>query len=201
MTVPLPRSDPEPAPPAADLVARALAGDPDAWPAIVRRYEGLLLSVARGFRLDAEQAADAVQVTWLRLFENIHKIRNHDRLAGWLSVTMRRECIRAYRTRPEERLVGNLAELTFVDAEGADADVMRAERDRLLWAGVDALPARQRALVHLLFDGPTPPAYDEVGAALDLAVGSVGPIRMRALRRLHRFLEAADALDADFVRA
>jgi RNA polymerase sigma factor (sigma-70 family) len=198
MNVPLPRSDPEPPSPATELVRRAIAGDPDAWTTIVRRYEGLLWSVARGFRLNTDQAADAVQVTWLRLFENIDKIRDHERLTGWLSVTMRRECIRAYRDRPDERLVGDLAELTFTDVDGADVDVLRAERDRLLWAGVDALPARQRDLLHALFDEPTS-SYDQVSATLNLPVGSIGPIRMRALRSLHRILEAADVLDADLV--
>jgi RNA polymerase sigma factor (sigma-70 family) len=200
MNLPRPRSDPEPPSPT-DLVSRAIEGDPDAWPAIVRQYEALLWSVARGFRLSADQAADAMQVTWLRLFENIHKIRDHERLAGWLSITMRRECIRAYRGRAGEWLIGDLAELTFTDADGADVDVLRAERDRLLWEGVDALPARQRDLLHLLFDEPTAPSYDEVGAALDLAIGSIGPIRMRALRRLYKILEEADALDPGLVCA
>jgi RNA polymerase sigma factor (sigma-70 family) len=180
----------------ADLVSRARAGDADAWAAIVRQFDSLLRSVAGGFRMNADDAADAIQQTWLRLFENIHKIRQDERLAGWLSSTMRRECIRTYHRRTGEWLTGDLAELTFTDVAGADAEVLRVDRDQVLWEGVDRLPSRQRDLVRLLFGGPTPPSYDEVGLALDLATGSVGPIRIRALLRLRGILSES-GVDAD----
>jgi DNA-directed RNA polymerase specialized sigma24 family protein len=33
-----------------------------------------------------------------------------------------------------------------------------------------------------------PPAYEEVGAALDMPVGSIGPTRARCLERLRRLV-------------
>ncbi|HEX3003939.1 MAG TPA: hypothetical protein VHO27_06995, partial [Angustibacter sp.] len=45
----------------AALLERAAAGSQDAWNEIVRRYERLVWSVARAHRLDASDAADAVQ--------------------------------------------------------------------------------------------------------------------------------------------
>src|SRR5690349_18262218 len=54
----------------AELLQRAAAGSQDAWDEIVRRYERLVWSVARAHRLDAADAADAVQTTWLRLVEH-----------------------------------------------------------------------------------------------------------------------------------
>ncbi|GAB3249810.1 RNA polymerase sigma factor [Kineosporia babensis] len=172
----------------ADLVTRARGGDADAWTAMVRRFDSMLFSVAGGFRLNAADAADAVQRTWQLLFENIHKIRQDERLAGWLSSTMRRECIRTYHRRTGELLTGELADFTFVEVDGADAEILLADRARVLWESVDRLPERQRDLVRLCFGGPTPLSYHEVGAALDLAVGSVGPIRKRALHRLREIL-------------
>ena len=45
------------------LVRRAAQGDQRAWQGIVEEYSGLVWSVARGFRLDEAQMADAVQTT------------------------------------------------------------------------------------------------------------------------------------------
>lgn len=38
------------------------------------RFSSLLWSIARGFRLDSRDAADVVQITWLRLVENLDRI-------------------------------------------------------------------------------------------------------------------------------
>lgn len=177
----------------ADLVTRARSGDSEAWTTMVRQFDRLLVSVAKGFRLNPDDAADAVQQTWLRLFENIHKIRQDDRLAGWLSSTMRRECIRTYHRRTGEWLTGDLTDLTFTVADGSDAEVLRADRDRILWDTVEGLPLRQRDLIRRLFDPPTAAlSYDEIGHSLGLATGSIGPIRMRALHRLRVLLHERD---------
>ncbi len=61
------------------LVRRAAQGDQRAWQGIVEEYSGLVWSVARGFRLDEAQMADAVQTTWLRLVEHLAEIREPER--------------------------------------------------------------------------------------------------------------------------
>lgn len=48
---------------AGHLVVRAAGGDQAAWDLLVERYTGLVWSVARGHRLDPEDAADVVQTT------------------------------------------------------------------------------------------------------------------------------------------
>jgi DNA-directed RNA polymerase specialized sigma24 family protein len=53
------------------LLAAAGRGDQTAWDVIVREFSGLLWSIARGFRLDPIDASDVVQLTWLRLVENL----------------------------------------------------------------------------------------------------------------------------------
>jgi DNA-directed RNA polymerase specialized sigma24 family protein len=57
-----------------ELLSAAAGGDEAAWQAIVRRYESLLWSVARSFRLDDADASDVVQTTWLKLVENLDRI-------------------------------------------------------------------------------------------------------------------------------
>jgi DNA-directed RNA polymerase specialized sigma24 family protein len=62
------------------------------------------------------------------------------------------------------------------------------ERDAQLWRAFATISARCQALLRMLAIEPAP-SYDEIGAALDMAVGSIGPTRGRCLKTLRRALE------------
>src|SRR6476659_999626 len=81
------------------LVKRASNGDQAAWDALVDRYTNLLWSVARGYRLETADAADVVQVAWLRLVEHLPTLRDPERVGGWLVTTVRRECLQVIASR------------------------------------------------------------------------------------------------------
>ena len=66
--------------------------------------------------------------------------------------------------------------------------ISRDGSGRLL-AAVDRLSPAQRALVALLLTDP-PMSYDQISAALAMPRGSVGPTRLRILRRLRTELAA-----------
>src|SRR3954471_11434121 len=90
----------------AALLARASEGDDDAWHALVDQHTPLLWAVARSHRLDAADAGDVVQTTWLRLLEHLGRIEDPTRLIGWLVTTARRESLRTLRRAGRERLGG-----------------------------------------------------------------------------------------------
>jgi DNA-directed RNA polymerase specialized sigma24 family protein len=77
-----------------ELVGAAATGDRQAWDELVDRYSGLLWSIAMAYRLGRADAADVVQTVWLRLLENLDKLRDPDRVGAWLATTARRECQR-----------------------------------------------------------------------------------------------------------
>ena len=74
------------------LVTRARGGDKRAWDALVERYAPLIWSICRKYRLGRDDADDVGQSVWLRLVDQLDKIRNPAALAGWLATTTRREC-------------------------------------------------------------------------------------------------------------
>ncbi|MCZ9341067.1 sigma-70 family RNA polymerase sigma factor, partial [Streptomyces sp. TRM76130] len=80
-------------------------------------------------------------------------------------------------------------EESVLDSEEAAA---QSERVRWLWQEFEELGERCRGLLRVLMASP-PPSYQEVSAALDIAVGSIGPMRQRCLRRLRARLEARGA--------
>src|SRR5919198_1726963 len=71
------------------LVEACLRGEADAWEQLVRRYAGLVYSVARRYGLGEEDAADVFQGTWSALWERLTEVRNRARL-GPLLITVAR---------------------------------------------------------------------------------------------------------------
>ena len=81
------------------LVTRARNGERQAWDALVERYAPLIWSICRRHQLKAAGAAAAAQNVWLKLVDQLDKIRDPAALPGWLATTTRREC-RRIRARP-----------------------------------------------------------------------------------------------------
>lgn len=74
------------------LALRAASGDPDAWREITRAYGPMLEGIARQHRLDAADAADVMQETWISLFRHAAGL-DPAGLRGWLAVTGRNACL------------------------------------------------------------------------------------------------------------
>ena len=171
-----------------DLLRDAAAGEQGAWRALVQRYTNLLWSIARSHRLGQETAADVVQTCWLRLVENLGRIKEPDRLGAWLATTARHECLRQlHQAGREEPVEDTDLDRPLPDAEQVDAVLLLAERDAELWRALDALGGRCRELIRVLMAEP-PPSYEEVAAALDMPIGSIGPTRARCLDKLRRLM-------------
>jgi RNA polymerase sigma factor (sigma-70 family) len=170
----------------AELIARVRAGDQAAWTALTERFTNLLWSVARGMRMTREDAADAVQTTWLRLVERLDDIREPERVGSWLATAVRRECIAIMRRRRD--VVIPQAWDTFADdADPLDAGLLRDERDAELWRALHKLPPRCGNLLRLLVSDP-PLSYADVAVTLGIPTGSIGPTRKRCLEVLRQLL-------------
>jgi RNA polymerase sigma factor (sigma-70 family) len=190
-----------PAQPVADvalLVSDAAAGDERAWRDLVDDFGGMVRAVARGHRLGDADAADVAQATWTRLFEHLGRLQNPERIGAWLATTARRECLRLL--REHQRLVPRGDDLPdhADDAPWHGACLVDQERDATLWQAFESQCPRDRQVLRMLLADPAP-SYEEIGAALDMPIGSIGPTRARALARLRRDVERlgmrADAVE------
>ena len=179
------------------LVDRAAAGDEGAWNEIVDRYAPLVWSICTRYQLGYEEAHDVGQTVWLLLVEKIGGLREPAALPGWLATTTQRECFRVLRVErrhehtelpPEDQMPPD------PDATMIEEQVLAAERGAVFRAAFDTLPSGCRALLSLLASDP-PPGYAEISAALDVAVGSIGPMRARCLDRLRRSPQVASLAD------
>jgi RNA polymerase sigma factor (sigma-70 family) len=167
----------------ARLVTRAADGDHGAWNALVDAFGGVVWATTRAYRLSAADAADVAQTTWMRLVGNLDRIHDPERLGAWLATTARRECLTEIRRAA--RLIPRGDDLPEPpdDVPHPGARLIGEQRSVALRAALERLAPRDRALLRMLAAEPAP-SYEEIGAALGMAVGSVGPTRARALARL-----------------
>jgi RNA polymerase sigma factor (sigma-70 family) len=177
----------------AELVRSAAEGSEPAWEQLVAEFGGLVWSVTRSYRLSNADAADVAQTTWTRLVEHLDALTEPSRVGAWLATTARRECLRVLRGSRREVPVEDAALEVVLSDEPVDAELLLAERDEALWSGFARLRARDQALLRLLTADPRP-AYEEIAAALDIPIGSIGPTRARALERLRLELERQEAM-------
>jgi RNA polymerase sigma factor (sigma-70 family) len=180
-----------PVDPVPGWVRAAAAGDAHAWEHLVDRYTDLLWSICRAYRLGNDDAADAVQLTWLRLLENLERIRDPQRLAGWLATTCRRECQALLRqSRPSVAVVEESMERLLGSGAPADEPVLTAVQHATLWEAFRQLSEWcQQVLRALIVEpGGGPPSYRVVATQLKTRPGSLGPTRARCLRQLRKKL-------------
>jgi len=177
----------------ADWMLAASGGDARAWELLVQRFAGLVWSICRAYRLSPEDAADVSQLTWLRLVENLERIRDPRRLPGWLATTCRRECLASQRRARSslaieddhlDRLLGGVA--------GADRPLLTADQHAILWEAFLRLSEWCQRILRILVieaeDGP--PSYRLVAEKLKVPVGSLGPTRARCLDQLRKLLDS-----------
>ncbi|HEY6793763.1 MAG TPA: sigma-70 family RNA polymerase sigma factor [Kineosporiaceae bacterium] len=173
-----------------ELVRRALEGDQRAWEMIVQRHQSLLWWIARQFRLSTDDAADAVQLTWLRCLEHLHQLTDEGALGSWLVTICRRECFRLLTRRsgevllaePEDHERASSGALGGGAPDPCEVVARRDERTRLREA-IDALPPRPRSVLTAMLTQETE-GYAEIARQLGVPIGSLGPTRNRALARL-----------------
>jgi RNA polymerase sigma factor (sigma-70 family) len=167
------------------LAARAADGDQAAWNTLIDEFGGVVWATTRVYRLSDADAADVFQTTWMRLVEKLDGIQDPTRLGGWLATTARHESLniirRAVRLIPRS---DDLPDLPSDDPHPAER--LSTEQNVLdVQTALERLGPRDRALLQMLTADPTP-SYAEISAALGIAIGSIGPMRARALSRLRR---------------
>lgn len=172
----------------AQLVAAARNGQPLAWRQLVQTYEGLLWRTTRSFRLTPDDAHDVIQETWLRALTRLGQLKDPDRLGGWLAMIASRECLR--------HIARSRREVTTDDFSGYEPDnplespdrrALRASFTRLIAEISAQLTERERHLLEAM-TAVAEPRYTQIAQQLDIPIGSIGPTRMRCLRRVRTLL-------------
>jgi RNA polymerase sigma factor (sigma-70 family) len=167
-----------------ELIAACRRGDAEAWGEIVRRYERLVLAIARGYGLDTHAAADVAQTSFTILVQSLDRLRPETRLAPWLATVARRQTWRAVHGRSREPVVEMVDRHVVSDRSAID------DRTDIAWlaGGLARLGSRCRQLLEALYLRVDEPSYAQISAELAMPIGSIGPTRARCLAKLRALL-------------
>jgi RNA polymerase sigma factor (sigma-70 family) len=170
------------------LWERAKKGDSDAWRAVVRLYSGLINTVARRAGLSPPDAEDCTQHIWMVLYRKRNSIRDPRALPAWLIKTTHRYAVAsARRLKPAAR------DLSVVEPpvgeELPDESVMQLEHQAILDYALKQLDPRCRKLLEALFYSPHRHSYKDIAKALNVLPNSLGPLRIRCLKKLREILQ------------
>lgn len=171
-----------------DVIEEACKGDSTAWRSLVARHLGAVHAICRAFGLDSTAAGEVNQAVWLRLAEQLPRIRTPDAVGAWIAATTRSECLQPIRVQQRSGWVA--AGLSVRLDDGADP--------RLIAGSVTVgrcfarLGATCQRLLRLAAVQPSP-SDDLIGAALDLPTKEVAGACQGCWRRLERLMRSDGA--------
>jgi RNA polymerase sigma-70 factor (ECF subfamily) len=168
----------------AALLARARAGDDQAFGLLVARHAGVALAVARGVVGDVDAAEDVCQDALFRIWQRLEACREPDRFSAWLARAVRRHALNAVRGRRDTRPLE--CEDVAAAGPGPDREAERADLRVRLDRALRALTPEQRHAV-LLFDLEGW-SHAEIAASLDTTEAMSRQHLMLGRRHLRRLL-------------
>ena len=131
------------------LVARAQAGDREAFEQLVRRHADRVYAVARRLGLPRDAAEEVTQEAFLRAWRGIGSFRGDARFFTWLYRIAANEAKRRLEREPPRTLVRSLDDDVAVQPQDVReepyARVAHTELRQALAAAVLALPHKYRA--------------------------------------------------------
>lgn len=175
------------------LVQKCLRGDEDAWATLVNKYKNLVFSIAVRKGLGQEEAADVFQAVWVQVYSKLSSLRKEGSVRSWLISITIHECYHLQQ-KLRKKSLRETPGVEMVDSDSRfsvdPVDIAEQEEWLLVQQSIAQLTPRCQELIRLLFYSHPPLPYREVAAKLGLAIGSIGFIRGRCLKKLHKALES-----------
>ena len=180
------------------LVETALAGDPEAFGEIVRRWERRIYALTYGILGREDDARDATQETFIAAFRNLGGFRGDAKVSSWLHRIAVNQCItrrRRAKVRGETSLEADVEEngAQFASPLSDSPALSAEERERgvAVRRAVNSLPPELRSVVVMKeFEDLT---FQEIADTLGVPLSTVKSRLYTALKQLRMRLEKFDA--------
>jgi RNA polymerase sigma-70 factor (ECF subfamily) len=180
------------------LAQQTLAGDQQAFEALVKRYSTPLFNFICRFLSDYDQACDISQQVFLQLYLSLSTLRTGDPLKAWLFQVARNRCLDELRRKhaihfSELESVSDEDELSPLAAMPDTSPLPEelAERHDLqerLQQAIEALPPKFRSVVLLRYAGQL--SFSEIGQVLNMPEATAKTYFQRAKPLLRTALSA-----------
>lgn len=174
-----------------ELLARAARGDRDAFTELVETHQDRVFSLCRRYLGDPEDARDAAQDVFLKVWRKAGSYRPRGQVSTWIHRIAVNHCLNRLRRRKIVRFLpfvqgGADDESPELDPEDPRPGPAESLESRRRWSAtrraLDGLPESQRSVLILAkFEGLS---YKEIAETLGITVSAVESRLFRAMRRL-----------------
>jgi len=166
----------------ATLVDRCRRGDGLAWEALVRRFQSRVYSVAYHYMRDADEARDAAQDIFVRVYQRLDGYDGSSAFIAWLLRVSRNVCIDRLRRRAARPPASDLALDDGVELAGGGPSpedaAANSDRKALLYRALHAMSEKNREII--LLKEIHGLKIEEISEMLDLPIGTVKSRSSRA---------------------
>ena len=167
-------------------VEACLAGEQDAFDAIVERHRRQVYQLCFRYVGNHADASDLAQDTFIRAFKGLRGFQGQSSLATWLYRIAVNVCLNRVALKTPRAAALEPAERIDSKAERPDVALMRAERATEVRAAIRNLPPKQRATLILRVYHELP--HEEIAAILGGSVGAAKANFFHALANLKKLL-------------
>lgn len=176
------------------LLNSARQQTPEAWNALLKRFQLPLYAYAAEFLQDKTAAFDIVQETFVRAVRNIASLRQDAKFSSWLFGIAHQQCLQQWRRTNRAATIfpsqscGLESSDDFPDGNELDprAALIRREESDVFFSLLEQLPDFQRSalLLHVIEDF----SLEEIATITEVPVGTVKSRLYHAKRALRELV-------------
>jgi len=171
------------------LIEHLRDGDREAFMTLVKFYQQKVFVIAFSILRNKEDALDAVQETFLRLYQKSGSFRPGNNFQGWLLEIAKNISIDHYRKHRQKRQeweVSKSIDEIPVAVEDRSSDCRDSDLRSVFAGCVERLAAKQRMVFVLRHYNEL--QFNEISEALRISVGTAKSLHFKAVRNLRKWL-------------
>jgi RNA polymerase sigma-70 factor (ECF subfamily) len=180
------------------LLARCRQGDALAWEALVRRYQARIYGFALHFLRDQEEARDAAQEIFIKMYQHLGSIRDGRTFLPWMLRLSRNCCIdrvRSRKARPHDSPAAADGAVERASSNPSPEESMITDARRsLFYRALATLTAANREIVQL--KDLEQLKLEDISTRLGLPLGTIKSRSNRARNELAKAVRSLAAMEA-----
>ncbi|MBN2356007.1 sigma-70 family RNA polymerase sigma factor [candidate division KSB1 bacterium] len=160
-----------------ELIKKLRSGDEQAYKRLFDFYADRIYNICVRFLNSRQEAEDAVQDIFCKIYFSIDRFREDARLTSWIYRISVNHCLNAQRQKRRARFFSldwlSEGEMTLKSARSDDPQdsLEKKETESIIQAAINGLSEKQRtALVLFRYEGLT---YQEIAEVLNISVAAV----------------------------
>ena len=169
-----------------NLIHQTLKGNLRAFDTLVQKYQPVVYARARRIVQNPHDAEDLTQEVFIKAYQNLPKLRDTSRFAGWLSRIVKNVCVTWIHQQKEISKSCPMDEDPTLSLSSAEATpeqfLMKKELNQTILKAINSLPAVDGAVAHDFYIDHL--SYDEISEEHGLSHRAIASRLHRAKQRI-----------------